>query len=100
MERAALILVLTGLILGTAGSPAHARFDCRAPNRILYEGETACIMTPAGPQMARCGRVLNNTSWEFLQTPCTVRSVPPAEPHADIASPPPAGPQPATSPTR
>ena len=43
---------------------------CRAQGRTFAVGETACLRTPAGPRLARCGMVLNNTSWEFSERAC------------------------------
>ncbi len=43
---------------------------CRGPNVEASEGETVCIVTSSGSQMAKCERVLNNTSWKFLGKPC------------------------------
>ena len=64
--------VLTILSLGVFTVPALAGEDCkcRGPNVEASEGETVCIVTSSGAQMARCERVLNNTSWTFLGTPC------------------------------
>ncbi len=45
---------------------------CRARNVEAQEGQTVCVRTPNGSQMARCEKVLNNTSWRFLGTPCPV----------------------------
>jgi hypothetical protein len=43
---------------------------CRAEGRTFAVGETACLRTPAGPRLAQCGMVLNNTSWEFSDDAC------------------------------
>lgn len=47
---------------------------CRYKGAEVTEGQTACIKTPKGMQMARCERVLNNTSWKFLEVPCPLAS--------------------------
>jgi hypothetical protein len=60
------ILVLA--MPGWAGEKA----DCHcvyAGGRVL-EGETACILTTKGPELARCDKFLNNTSWVPLGQPC------------------------------
>ena len=36
----------------------------------VQEGETACIWTAKGDTLARCEKVLNNTSWKLLNLPC------------------------------
>jgi len=56
---------------------AAADCTCRAPGRQFELGQTACLTTPQGPRLATCGMVLNNTSWQFLETPCTVSDVAP-----------------------
>jgi hypothetical protein len=37
----------------------------------VKEGETACISTANGPELARCGKFLNTTSWIRLGKTCT-----------------------------
>jgi hypothetical protein len=60
-----------------ASWPAAASVcTCRAPGRQVELGQTACLMTPKGPRLATCGMVLNNTSWQFSESPCTVSDVP------------------------
>jgi hypothetical protein len=62
-----------GIIAGALGSsPALAGEECTCRHK---DGETAlgqiaCIRSPGGMAMARCDRVLNNTSWTFLNQPC------------------------------
>lgn len=62
------------IILGVAllSSPAIAGEECTCSHKgaKIPEGQTACIKTSSGMQMAQCSRVLNNTSWKFLGTPC------------------------------
>jgi hypothetical protein len=29
-----------------------------------------CLKTPSGPRLARCEKVLNNSSWKFLPDAC------------------------------
>ena len=48
----------------------HANCICRAQGRTFAVGENACLQTPAGPRIAECGMVLNNTSWQFTERPC------------------------------
>jgi hypothetical protein len=48
----------------------HANCICRAQGRTFTVGQNACLQTPAGPRIAECGMVLNNTSWHFTEMPC------------------------------
>jgi hypothetical protein len=57
-----------------------AECTCRAPGRQVELGQTACLMTPKGPRLATCGMALNNTSWQFSETPCTVSDAWPLRP--------------------
>ncbi|MBZ8132570.1 hypothetical protein [Afifella sp. IM 167] len=71
-QRLVLALGLSAASL-LAAEAAHAGSDCtcRAKGGVTArEGDTICIATPNGQQMARCEKVLNNTSWKFLNTPC------------------------------
>ncbi len=43
---------------------------CRHKDGETALGQIACIRSPNGMTMARCERVLNNTSWTFLNQPC------------------------------
>jgi hypothetical protein len=61
-----------------ASWPAAAECTCRAPGRQVELGQTACLMTPKGLRLATCGMALNNTSWQFSQTPCTVSDAGPS----------------------
>jgi hypothetical protein len=57
----------------TVGS-ASAECKCRAPGFIAHHGEIACLKTAAGPRLARCGMVLNNSAWIFLPDSCPLAS--------------------------
>jgi hypothetical protein len=48
----------------------HEQCYCRAQGRTFAVGESACLRTAAGPRVAECGMVLNNTSWRFTEQPC------------------------------
>ncbi len=61
-------------------SAAAADCTCRAQGRDFQLGERACLATPNGARLATCGMVLNNSSWEFSQTPCTVSAAAPDQP--------------------
>lgn len=43
---------------------------CRAEGTSYTLGAVVCMKTPDGPKMARCDKVLNNTSWTPLTVPC------------------------------
>ena len=55
---------------------------CRARGKEFELGQTACLVSPKGPRIATCGMVLNNTSWQFTDTPCVISQAPPAKPGA------------------
>jgi hypothetical protein len=60
----ALASVLSAPALGADGCYCRHK-DGRTPL-----GQSACIRSANGGQMARCERVLNNTSWKFTGAPC------------------------------
>lgn len=72
MKRMFIILVITLL-----ASPVFAGKDCTCSHKgeKVPEGQKACIKTSNGAQMAQCSRVLNNTSWKFLGTPCPTAQI-------------------------
>jgi hypothetical protein len=51
---------------------ASATCTCIYTGGTVKEGETACIWTAKGNTLARCEKVLNNTSWTVLNKPCSV----------------------------
>lgn len=57
-----------------ASAEVAAECVCRGRNVVAAEGETVCLSTPAGPRLARCDKVLNNTSWTFRPGPCPIAS--------------------------
>lgn len=69
--------VAVSLISGISG-PAFAEGDCtcRGNGQDIPEGQTVCLKTASGMQMARCERVLNNTSWKMLDNDCPTASLP------------------------
>jgi hypothetical protein len=66
--------------LDALSASAAADCTCRAQGRQFEQGQTACLATPKGPRLATCGMVLNNSSWEFSEVPCTVSGVSPLDP--------------------
>jgi hypothetical protein len=65
-------LVGIGLFIGSA--PALADCTCRSRDVVANEGEVVCLNTPLGQRLARCDKVLNNSSWTFLQGACPTAS--------------------------
>jgi hypothetical protein len=51
-------------------SEAKATCTCIYKGGTIKEGETACIWTAKGNALARCEKVLNNTSWKLLGESC------------------------------
>lgn len=73
MERFIALALATAVLFG----PQFAAADCACRHRDgkTPEGDTACIRTPQGPQLAVCEKVLNNTSWRFTGRPCPAASL-------------------------
>jgi len=82
------ILAATIALVALAPSAgAGENCTCRARNVEAIEGQTVCLTTANGSQMARCEKVLNNTSWKFLGTPCPLSQASPDKPlQFDVAS--------------
>ena len=59
-----------GIIDGATGQPIPCR--CRARGSQFRLGDTVCMNTHLGIQLARCDMVLNNTSWVPIGVPCTL----------------------------
>ena len=74
-------ILFSGIAAALAATtfPALANPDCicRANGREVHEGQTVCLRTAVGMKLARCERVLNNTSWKFSQKPCLFMSLAP-----------------------
>ena len=75
-------LVLLALLIDAllSAAPADPNCICRARGKEFELGQSTCLPSPKGPRIATCGMVLNNTSWQFTETPCTVSLVPQALP--------------------
>jgi hypothetical protein len=69
MRIATSILALALLAGSSAAGPDH-NCTCLFSGGTVKEGETACIDTVKGKQLARCGMFLNNTTWVPLDKPC------------------------------
>ena len=80
MRRSFLCAVLMMLAGDAALNAAAADCTCRARGQEFELGQSTCLATAKGARSATCGMVLNNTSWQFSDTPCVVSS---SEPPAD-----------------
>jgi len=64
----------------SAGLSATALADenctCRGNGQDVPEGQTVCLKTASGMKLARCERVLNNTSWTILDSDCPTAALP------------------------
>jgi hypothetical protein len=65
-------VVLIAALDASWPAAADPNCTCRALGRNFELGQTACLMSPKGPRLATCGMALNNTSWQFSESPCTV----------------------------
>jgi len=53
---------------------------CRYKGQDYQVGDMLCLSSPDGPQLARCGFVFNNTSWNFTGTGCLYSAADPTSP--------------------
>lgn len=75
MERLLAVALATAALITAPLLPAAADCACRYPEGKVQEGETACIRTPDGRQLAVCEKVLNNSSWRFTGRPCPAAAI-------------------------
>ena len=66
------LVIAIALTIATSNVFAGEDCTCKYKNVDIPEGQIACLQTPNGEQMARCERVLNNTSWKFLGGGCSI----------------------------
>jgi hypothetical protein len=73
------VAATVALIAALDARPTAADPDCtcRARGRDFVLGQSVCLATPNGARIATCAMVLNNTSWQFTETPCVVSRLPP-----------------------
>ncbi len=69
--------ILLFAILAFSPADAGVKCKCRFNGGYIEEGQTACLKTPSGASLARCEKVLNNTSWKILNEPCPYASIVP-----------------------
>ena len=74
--RQTLLTVALIAAADAALSLAAADCTCRSQGRDYDLGKSVCLQTPKGARIATCGMVLNNTSWQFSDTPCVVSEMP------------------------
>ena len=74
------------MIVLFVGNVAHAgpNCTCRYKGADVALGQSVCMKTPDGLRMARCDRVLNNTSWKITDGPCPFVQAP--APDLDLQS--------------
>jgi hypothetical protein len=78
MRRVVLPMTLplaAALVLAVDAASADSNCICRARGQQFELGASVCLPTPKGARMATCGMVLNNTSWQFSDTPCVVSAL-------------------------
>jgi len=80
MRRSLEYIALIVLAGGAVPSVAAADCICRARGQAFELGQSVCLPTAKGPRIATCGMVLNNTSWQFSDTPCVVSAAPVRQP--------------------
>lgn len=59
-------------LVGSAAASAQIRCLCRYEAQNYDQGECVCMTTAMGDRLACCGRVLNNSSWNFVADGCVV----------------------------
>jgi hypothetical protein len=57
-----------------SASPALSGCICRYKGGETMDGQTVCMATAKGKELAVCEKVLNVTSWKFLGQPCPTAS--------------------------
>ena len=76
------LLIVSLIVADALSSPIAADCTCRSRGRDYELGQSACLQSPKGARIATCGMVLNNTSWQFTDAPCTISAVPQALPQS------------------
>jgi hypothetical protein len=70
MKRLLTVPLMAAAFAALPSMSALADCTCRAQGRMFEQGQAVCLATPNGLRVATCGMVLNNSAWEFTQTPC------------------------------
>ncbi|MEM7301074.1 MAG: hypothetical protein AAF468_08325 [Pseudomonadota bacterium] len=84
MYRTALTLFTFAMLGAATNAFAGEKCKCRFNGGYVEEGQTVCMKTPTGMSLARCERVLNNTSWKILQNGCPAAKLDVEPPHTPI----------------
>ena len=63
-------MLVTAVLLALYASPAFSECICRYNGGEVMQGQTACLVTAKGRELARCEKSLNMSSWKFLGEPC------------------------------
>src|SRR5205085_4012882 len=63
-------------LIAASDASRAADCTCRSQGRDYELGKSVCLQTPQGARIATCGMVLNNTSWQFSETPCVMSRAP------------------------
>ena len=71
------LVIAAGIPASTGMALAGENYTCRGNGQDIPEGQTVCLRTAVGMKLARCERVLNNTSWKFLDSDCPTAQLPP-----------------------
>lgn len=74
--RAALVFLALAINALVSAALADPNCTCRARGQAFELGQSTCLPSPRGPRMATCGMVINNTSWQFTETPCVISQAP------------------------
>ena len=67
-------LITAAALFAVSASPAFSDCACRYKGGETMSGQTVCIATAKGKELAICEKVLNVTSWRFLGQPCPTAS--------------------------
>ncbi|BCH33097.1 hypothetical protein MesoLjLc_50270 [Mesorhizobium sp. L-8-10] len=72
--------LLAAAMLATSPHVVYAECQCLANGRTYDHGEIACLTLPNGSQLARCDKVLNNSSWKKIRDGCPTAGAQPLSP--------------------
>jgi hypothetical protein len=61
-------------LIAISASPAFSECTCRYKGGETMDGQTVCMATAKGKELAVCEKVLNVTSWKFLGQSCPTAS--------------------------
>lgn len=64
-----------GTLLLISTALAGADCICLYKGGEVAHGQTACLVTAQGRELARCEKSLNMSTWKFLGQPCPLASI-------------------------